>query len=121
MNGIGRTLGSGKRSKAQNTFPIFSSNDLVTCMFKKPRELLIQIAYSDEIPGHPYSLKPLLLSRERTVLLWTFENLSRFFLDSLAIQQGRINKTLPSQGKEEIIDKVKLLQSRFEKKDYIRK
>lgn len=52
------------------------------------------------------------------MLLWTFENLSRFFMGSLAIQQGGVNKTLLSQGKKEIMDN-KLLQSRFEKKDYI--
>ena len=39
-------------------------------------------------------------------------------MGSLAIQQGGVNKTLLSQGKKEIMDN-KLLQSRFEKKDYI--
>ena len=39
----------GNRSRAQNTFPIYSSNDLVTFISKKHRKLMT----SDEILGHP--------------------------------------------------------------------
>lgn len=67
------------------------------------------VASSDEILGYPNSLIPLLFSRERAVLLWTFENLSGSLLGSLASQRGEINKRLLSQGKEEIMDNMKLL------------
>lgn len=77
----------------------------------------------DELLSHPTSLKPLLLSRERAVLLLlqTFENVSRSLLGSLASQQGGTNKAWLSQDTEEILDNIKLLQSRFEQKHCIRK
>lgn len=60
------------------------------------------------------------IKRKSSVVTDIWESVKNF-LGSLAFQKGGINKTLPSQGREEIMDNIKLLQSRFEKKDYIRK
>lgn len=79
------------------------------------------IAAFDEILGHPNNFNPRVLSQKRAMLLWTFENLSRSLLGSLASQQGGINKILLLQDKKEIIDNMKVLQGRFEKKHCIRK
>ena len=54
----------------------------------------------------PNSFNPLLLSRERAVFLWRVKNLSRSLLGNLASQW--VNKPLLSQGKEEIMDNIKL-------------